>query len=203
LSTPSCLVRYNNYRDITKDLYINWGLGGILGWNDTWEIVEGGTIQEEDRELSTRVFGTDLTFFWEPTDRMRYRNLVWRTEGYFLNRDILAPDDGKRDTVNAWGAYSYLESKLTRTWTLGSRFDVFVPDRKGYAGLVPSLSPLVVGTGGAYRWGAAPYVTWEQSPFVKVRLEYDFLDGKGTGKPEHLVFVQVVFAAGPHKHERY
>ena len=174
-----------------------------MGWNDEWDVMRGGTIQKADESLSTRVFGLDCTLFWEPTDRMRYRNLEWRTEFYFLNRDILGPDDERRDTLNALGAYTYVQTRLSRWFDVGVRLDYFKPDHKRYAGSVPSLSDLVVTTGDAHRWGAAPYVTWHQSPFLKVRLEYDHFNGKGMDRPEHLVMLQAIFAVGPHKHERY
>jgi len=203
LSTPSCLLHYKNFHDISKDFSLEVGVTGLVGWNDEWEVVRGTTIQEAKESLSTRVFGVDCTLLWEPTDRMRYRHVEWRTEFFFLNRDILAPDDENRDTINAWGAYTYVQTKLSRWFDVGVRLDFYKPDHKPYAGSVPSLSHLVADDRDAHRWSAAPYVTWHQSPFVRVRLEYDHLNGKGMERPEHLVMLQIIFAAGPHKHERY
>jgi len=34
-------------------------------------------------------------------------------------------------------------------------------------------------------------------------LEHDHADGHGMRKREDIVYLQAVFAAGPHKHERY
>jgi hypothetical protein len=48
-----------------------------------------------------------------------------------------------------------------------------------------------------------PYITWWQSPFVKFLIEYDYGNGKRIDSPEHIVWLQCIFAAGPHKHERY
>jgi len=48
-----------------------------------------------------------------------------------------------------------------------------------------------------------PYITWYQSPFVHFRAEYNYQDGDGTGPEENVVWLQCIFAAGPHKHERY
>ena len=55
----------------------------------------------------------------------------------------------------------------------------------------------------AHRWLGSVYVTWSQSPFVKYRIEYNQEDGSDMGEEEHRVMFQVIFAAGPHKHERY
>ena len=46
-------------------------------------------------------------------------------------------------------------------------------------------------------------MTWRQSPFVKYRVEYNHVDGHGMEEPEDILYFQLIFAAGPHKHERY
>lgn len=198
---PSLLAHYKNYRDLSKDTYMEWGLTGLAGWNDRWDM-QGGTTRDGSR--STIVLGTDLTVLWEPTEKMRYRNVQWRSEAYWLNKDILAPDNSGADTVSAWGAYSYLQTKVSRTVDIGVRGDFYVPDTKSYAD-VPgcSLSPLAVTAASPYLWQVGPYITWWQSPFVKFRLEYDHSDGKGVENVEDIVWLQLIFSAGPHKHERY
>jgi len=200
---PSLLAHYKNYRDISKDTYMEWGLTGLVGWNDQWEVGNSATKQDS-REMTT-VLGADFTVLWEPTEKMRYRNLEWRSEAYWLNKDILAPDGSGDDTINAWGLYSYLQTKISRTIDIGIRGDYFVPDSKSYANTsgCTSLSPLAITGDNPYLWQVGPYITWQQSPFVKFRLEYNHADGKGIANPEDIVWFQCVFSAGPHKHERY
>lgn len=204
---PSVLLHYKNYRDLTKDTYLEFGLTGLIGWNDEWDVVSGGSVQQDYDTLGTHVFGADLSMLWEPTDRMRYRNLEWRTEAYVLNRDIRTPDNSGRDTLNAWGIYSYIQSKLSRRWVLGIRGDYYEPDTKDYAEIPNfpdlSLTPLACKSSDAYRWGVSPYMTWYQSPFVRIRLEYEHFEGHGMEKTEDAAMLQLIFAAGPHKHERY
>jgi hypothetical protein len=53
------------------------------------------------------------------------------------------------------------------------------------------------------RWQIGPYVTWCQSEWVKLRCEYDYAFGHGTEDTEHVLWLQAIFSAGPHKHERY
>ena len=204
-NTPSVLLHYKNFRDLSKDTYLELGLTSLVGWNDEWQVLAGdGTWRTERDRLETWVLGGDFTVRWEPTERMRYRNLEWRSELYYLDREILDPYDLDKDTLNAWGAYSYVQTKLTRTWDVGIRFDYYEPDSKDYAGLPEiSLAPLAVEDSDAYRWQIGPYVTWFQSPFVRFRLEYNHADGVGMEEPEDVVFLQMIFAAGPHKHERY
>lgn len=200
---PSLLAHYKNYRDLSKDTYMEWGLTGLLGWNDRWEV--GSSTSTQDRREETFVLGADLTVLWEPTEKMRYRNIEWRSEAYWLNKDILAPDGSGADTLNAWGLYSYLQTKISRTVDIGIRGDFYVPDSKSYADTpgCTTLSPLAVTGNNPYLWQISPYITWWQSPFVKFRLEYDYSNGKGIDNPEHVFWLQCVFAAGPHKHERY
>ena len=198
---PSLLLHYKNFRDLSKDTYLEYGLSGLLGWNDEWDIQDG--TNRGSREMVT-VLGADLSVLWEPTEQMRYRNIEWRSEAYLANKDIVAPDGSGQDSINAWGLYSYLQSKIARTVDIGVRGDFYVPDSKSYAEIPGfSLSPLAVKGNSPYLWQIGPYITWWQSPFVKFRVEYDYSNGKGIENPEHVVWFQVIFAAGPHKHERY
>ena len=47
-----------------------------------------------------------------------------------------------------------------------------------------------------------PYFVWRQSPWVRLRLEYNYHNGN-LMPGVHRAIAQVIFAAGPHKHERY
>jgi Skp family chaperone for outer membrane proteins len=204
LGNPCLLFHYKNYRDLSRDRYLEFGLSGLLGWNDQWQVRRGGMLQNEYDTLGTRVFGADLSYLWEPADRALYRNLEWRSEVYLMNRDILAPDDSGRDNLSAWGLYSYLQSRIARNLEVGVRYDYYEPESKDYANVSgASLAPLAYTANDAYRWQICPYITWWQSEFVKFRCEYDFADGRGMEGPEHVLWLQAIFAAGPHKHERY
>lgn len=200
---PCALLRYTNYRDVSKDKYVELGLTALCGRNDEWSVDSGAGAVTQNRDLSSWMLGADLTLLWEPTEAMRYRNWLWRSEAYYLHKNILAPDGSGEDSLKAWGAYSYFQSKVSRTTEIGARLDYYRPDAKGYANVSGlSLSPLAVTTSGARQWQVSPYLTWWQSPWVKWRVEFDHR--WGTGLPdEDKLFVQCTFAAGPHKHERY
>ena len=199
---PALLGHYKNYQDISKDTYLEWGFSGLVGWNDQWDI-SGGT-QRDGSEVTT-VLGADLSVLWEPTEKMRHRNVEFRSEAYWLNKDIFAPDGSGSDTLNAWGLYSYLQTKISRTVDIGIRGDYYEPDTKSYANISSglSLSPLAVTSKNPSIWQVGPYLTLWQSPFVKFRAEYDYSDGRGIDNPEHVLWLQLIFSAGPHKHERY
>ncbi|MBN2269197.1 MAG: hypothetical protein JXN61_01195 [Sedimentisphaerales bacterium] len=202
---PNLLVHYKNYRDLSRDMYLEFGLSGLLGWNDEWPVLRGALpLQTDDQTLSTRVYGADMSVLWEPADRALYRNVEWRSEIFVLDRDIMAPDDSGKDNLKAWGAYSYLQSKMARNLDVGVRVDYFAPDSKNYANVTgASLAPLAYTSGSPHRWQICPYLTWWQSEFVKYRWEYDYAWGRGMQDPEHVLWFQALFAIGPHKHERY
>jgi hypothetical protein len=198
---PSILGRYMAYRDLSASTYLQFGLTGIVGWNDSWTTI-GLPVSDTQ---TTAVYGVDLVLMWEPTDRMRYRNIEWRSEAYFVDKGIYAPDGSGADRLKPWGVYSLLQAKMSRTIEIGVRYDYFAPDTKDYASVNSelSLAPLAVTESGAYEQLAGAWLTWWQSPFVKFRGGYTFANGKGTGSDFHSVTLQMVFAAGPHKHERY
>jgi len=201
---PALLAHYKNYRDMSKDTYVEFGLSGLVGRNDTWGVLADTDIVSEREKLLTTVLAADLTLFREPTERMRYENWLWRTEAYWLNKDILAPDGSGEDTIRAWGLYSNYQRKLNRTTEAGIRVDYYEPDVKHYAGLSSlSLAPLAVTEPGAHQWLIAPYVTWWQSPWVRWRLEWDHHLNSHMGPDEDVISLQCTYAAGPHKHERY
>jgi uncharacterized coiled-coil protein SlyX len=202
---PAFLAHYKNYRDLSKDTYLEFGLTGLAGRNDTWQVIGlGSEVVSQRCDLWTTVLGADLTLLWEPTGQMRYKNWVWRTEAYLLNKDISAPDASGTDAIRSWGAYSYFQKKLSRTHEAGIRVDYYEPDVKPYADLPGlSLAPLAVAESGAHQWMLAPYLTWYQSPWVHWRLEWNHLNNHRMGADEDAIFLQCIFAAGPHKHERY
>ena len=188
------------YRDISASTYAELGASVLYGQNNRWPVEETST----DKSLNAWVFGIDYSMVWEPTDRMRYHNVTWRTEAYALDKAILAPDDLGKDTLNPWGVYSYLENKVSRTLVAGVRVDYYEPDVKSYAIVgTTTLSPLAVTENGARVWQVCPYVTWYQSPFVHFRVEYNHADAEGVDVAENVLWLQCIFAAGPHKHERY
>jgi len=164
----------------------------------------GSGLATENKSLWAVVSCIDFTVNHEPTDRMRHFTLEWRSEFYFLNREVLAPDGSGRDMVNAWGFTTVLHAKLSRTWEAGAQGGLWEPDFRPWEGASGvSFAPHTTAARNAYRCHGALYVTWWQSPFVRIHLQYDAYAGHNSGQAQHQVTLQVVFAAGPHKHERY
>ncbi len=205
---PAILAHYKLYRDLSPSTYLELGGSGLFGWNDTWEVRDNPAqdpVVITDHRLNTNVYGLDLNLLWEPTSNMRYRNFQWRSEAYFLDKEILTPDGSGTDHIKPWGFYSLAQAKVSRTIELGARYDYYEPEARAYAGLedAPFTPDQVVAGDSPDRWMASGWVTWWQSPFVKFRVGYSHESGDETGPDIDSVAFQMVFAAGPHKHERY
>ena len=162
------LARVKNFWDLSDATYLEWGLSGVAG-----ETADGG---------DSRVWGSDLTWHWQPPRRAKYREITWRTELLRADRE---DETGVRR--EAWGGYTYVEALVRRNLYLGARYDR-VED---------PLEP------GRYRWGISPYLTWWQSEFVRLRAEYRLFEDSLSGDSEDAFTLQLTWAAGPHKHETY
>ncbi len=204
MGNPSMLVHFKNFRDLDKNSYFEFGLSGLFGWNDTWEVDTVSGPQQIEDALGTQVFGADFTYVWEPVQTAMYRNLEWRSELYFLNRDIYAPDGSGRDSLESWGAFSYVQTKVDYNVYLGIRGDYYNADSRAYADAYPdTINPFAYTASDAFVYQISPYVTIWQSEYVRFHVEYSYTDGHTIQVPGHTVGIQAVFAAGPHKHERY
>ncbi|MDX9999872.1 MAG: hypothetical protein RBU30_01115 [Polyangia bacterium] len=216
-SLPTSLVHFKSYWDLTRNTYLELGLTGIVGFNhyrgmptkaelytDAGQtnlfslydaqgnpvqlpFAPAGEVVNQDIRL-TAFGGANLTIFWEPVNKAKYVNFLWRTEFLYGYKQL--PDDalGGRHDIQWMGGYSYVNAKLNQRLEVGLRGDLvqrFVEDN----------SKLLV-------FQVVPYLTIWQSPWVKIRLEYNYQDGKSI-KGTHRAIAQVVFAAGPHKHDRY
>jgi hypothetical protein len=108
--------------------------------------------------------------------------VTWRTELLRSDRD-----DATGVRQKAWGGYTYLESLVAQNLYAGVRYDrvedPFLPDNT-IEGWFPNL-------------------TWWQSEFVRLRGEYGFVKEDLTDKAERRFSLQIVWSAGPHKHETY
>lgn len=162
------LAHLKNYWDLSSAAYFEWGLSGAVGKSDSGQ--------------GRQIWGTDVTFHWQPPARAKYRELTWRTE-------LLVSDSsrvgGGRD--RAWGGYTYGEGLIAQNLYAGVRLD-WVED---------PFDP------GHRLIGWLPYLTWWQSEFVRLRAEYRYLEDQRTERSDDSLLLQLTWAAGPHKHDTY
>lgn len=216
-SLPTSLVHFKNYWDLTRNTYLELGLSGVVGFNhyrgmstnrelytDTGQAnvfslydPEGNPVQlpfapagaPADQDTRITAFGgANLTLFWEPVNKAKYVNFLWRTEFLYGYKQL--PDDamGGRHDIQWMGGYTYVHARLHQRLEIGMRGDLVQR-------FVEENSKLLV-------YQVVPYLTIWQSPWVRIRFEYNYLDGKGI-QGTHRAIAQVIFAAGPHKHDRY
>ena len=202
VSVPTVLGHLKNYWDLSEATYLELGLSGMWGVNNRRGYVDGGSLVDEPWR-HTGVAAADLTLNWSPPARARYRSVTWRSEGYYVRKQTpqdptaIADGTGVADGVRqALGAYSYLDVQLAERWFAGVRGDVALP-------LVRTTNDLA--------WDVVPYLTFWQSEFVYLRLEYRHgqeipFEPPGGGvarRTDNRVLLQIDWAAGPHKHEKY
>ncbi|RMH62473.1 MAG: hypothetical protein D6677_09675 [Calditrichaeota bacterium] len=175
-SFPALLVHLKNYYDINDATYFELGLSGMSGSND-------GRIGLPRRDASTVLAGVDATLFWEPVNRSHYTSFLWRSALFYA-------DKRQSDLqIKAAGVYSYMEYRLNERWYAGLRWDYTQPFEMDNSD--KSIT----------QW--APYVTWWQSHWARFRLEYIYAAAHNTEAPDNTLRLQLTWAVGPHKHERY
>ena len=181
-SFPSTLLRLSSYYDLSPSTYLEWGVTGMAGNNNRRGYDEDGELILESDQF-TYLGGLDLTLLWEPTSQARYRSFLWRSELYYVDKNQIEKD------IKAIGAYTYSEYQFDRSWSSGLRIDL--------------TQPYEADNKNKYLYQIVPYITWWQSPWVKVRLQYNYLNGKSVENVDQTLRLQLVWAVGPHKHDRY
>lgn len=183
---PTVIGRFKNYYDLSENTYLELGLSGGFGFNNRRGYSETGPGAapglKDEGWRHTGLAALDLTLNWSPLRKAKYKELIWRTEVYYVNLDTL------QGTINALGGYTYLQWRLNASWLVGAGYDL--------------TQPLMVNNGQRYLWQLAAWVTFWQSEFVFIRLQVQHQDGT-VGRPDSRAILQVNFAAGPHKHEKY
>jgi hypothetical protein len=129
--------------------------------------------------LESTLYNVFFLLRWRPPSRALYRDLRLSGEYYWARKNYGDPD------LRGNGGYLQANYKFARQWIAGLRFD-YLDDY----GNDPKIYMLV------------PTVTWWQSEWVFLRLQYNYVKPDGLNS-SHTVTAQVVWAIGPHKHETY
>lgn len=184
-SDPAILLRHTGFFELGPDAYLDLGLNWVRGKNG-----------ETNRSVTT-VSGLDFAYVWEPVNRSKYRNLELR--GEYLHTNFETSD---LSSISSDSVYAYLSSRISRRWVAGIRYD----DAELPWDRFELYHP------GGFREGLREtawtmYLTFWQSEFVRLRLQYqrasrNFTFPRG-GDGDDKLWLQMTFAAGPHKHESY
>ncbi len=178
---PAVLAHLKNYWDLSENSYLEIGFTGMYGKNKTPKPVNG-IVEEVDK--NTYLGGLDLTYFWQPVNKALYKSFVWRNELYYAEKELLEPYK-----IKAFGGYSYLQYQFNEKWFVGARFDYTQPFKLNNSD--ESIIQLV------------PYVVWWQSHWVRLRLQYNLFKANYGSQKQNTFMLQITWAMGPHKHDRY
>ncbi len=136
----------------------------------------------------TRMYGVDLTYRWRPLGQAGYRQFLWRTEGYFTDKELRGADaavltPGEDNRFNTAGFYTYGEYRLAQRWWRGTRVDwTEIPAARRET-----------------EWGVYPYVTFSPTEFGYFRLGYQYaISDQLRQKESNRVWLQYDFSIGPH-----
>jgi hypothetical protein len=207
MTVPTAMLHLKNYYDLSESTYLELGLTGMFGFNNQrgypyphppYPPGEGPTELKDDDWRKTIAAGADLTIYWSPLKQAKYHSFTWRSEFYYVNKEM--PAGSPEDVQHSWGFYSYIDYQLSTRFFCGVRYDLAKPTVRDNDDLA---------------WDVVPYITFWQSEFVYVRLEYShgeeipYFEPDGTlygtlaRRVDNRVLLQIDFAAGPHKHEKY
>jgi hypothetical protein len=144
-----------------------------------------------DDSHSRNLLDVDLTYRYTPLSQAAYRGLIWGSE-FLLNSEDRQQNTDETDAnpemaplfsrVNAFGMYSYLEARLTRTFYPGFMFE-YTQDLNG----IESAAE-----------GYSPYLTMWASEFQRFRLQYTHVSQPGGDDDQF--FVQWTVVLGSHVH---
>jgi len=171
---PSVLGYLNAFWVLSPATDLNLGLSWV-----------NGSYEDDTSLIDRNLMGAEMAFTWRPPARARYRGVTLR--GGVMVLDGLVPESAAVTEDRALGFWGGVETRLTESWLVGARADrtenPVNPDDTA--------------------WLVSPTLTWWQSEYVRLRLEYDLLGRSATGSNEGHLLLQVTFAMGPHKHESY
>ena len=187
-------VNYFGRLSTSFDLSDNWQLeGGVSGLfnpdsgNVDAQLQPNGvtSLTETKRQL----VGGDLKLSYVPLRDNQFNSLTWGNEVLYSDNQYLASNNGGsafNETVGAWGMYSYLTYKWSRSWSGGFLFE-YVQNDENSAGQTYSYSP---------------YITWAISHWNQLRLQYTHTQpNSATGnQPNDAVYLQWNWIIGAHSH---
>jgi hypothetical protein len=144
-----------------------------------------------DEGKSRNLLDVDLTYRYTPLSQAGYRGLIWGNE-FLLNSENRQQNTDETEAdpevpavfsrVNAFGMYSYLEARLSKTLFPGFMFE-YTQDLNG----IESAAE-----------GYSPYLTIWASEFQRFRLQYTHLSQPGGDDDQF--FLQWTAVLGSHVH---
>jgi hypothetical protein len=179
--------RYVASFDLTDSQTLVAGVSGAFGPNDSGS------------DTSTQIYGGDLYWKWKPGWQSGGFPFV-ALQGEALGRryeigPVGGPTPLPSDTVYDWGFYSQLLYGFTQRWVAGMRVD-WVSSASAPSVPVEDRIPA------RFRW--SPNLTFYPTEFSKLRLQYNYDQGRGVPHGDaSSVWMQVEFLLGSHAAHKF
>ena len=180
------LAHLRNYFDITDSSSLEFGLSF-----QTRDISDTNDATITQRNFRQTMEGIDITFRWEPPGQKLYKSFIWQTEFFASQREAGSFDEAGFTVdvkdMNSLGFYTFGEYQLTQRFFAGMRFDYsqFPTNDKDS------------------EWSISPYLTFWQSEFTRLRLEYTHSERNSVTMPveegDNALTLQATFTLGAHK----
>ncbi|MBC8554793.1 MAG: hypothetical protein H8D23_34710 [Candidatus Brocadiales bacterium] len=179
------LAHLKNFFAITNNSTVELGFSF-----QTRDISDTDTATVTKRNFRQTMEGIDLTYIWRPAGQRLYKSFTWQTELFASQRETGSFDGGFTEDVkdiNSLGLYTYGEYQLTRRLFAGVRFDYsqFPTNDKDS------------------EWAITPYMTFWQSEFSRLRLEYSHKARNSVTMPveegDNSLTLQATFSLGSHR----
>ncbi len=183
--------RLSTYFDLSDNWNVECGLSGLFN-PDSGNV--NGVLQPDGLTSLTatkrQVVDADFKLSYVPLRDNQFNSLTWGNEFLYSDNQYLAtPTAGGSayaDTVGAWGMYSYLAYKWSRSWRAGFLFEYLQNDQDG----------------AARTYGYSPYLTWAISHWNQLRLQYTHTQPNVASgiQPNDAVYLQWSWIIGSHSH---
>jgi hypothetical protein len=180
------LAHLKNFFSITNNSSLELGFSF-----QTRDISDTSDATLTKRNFRQTMEGIDLTYIWRPAGQRLYKSFTWQTEAFASQREVGSfNDDGFTEDVkdiNSLGFYTFGEAQLTRRLFAGVRFDYsqFPTNDKDS------------------EWAITPYMTFWQSEFTRLRLEYSHKERNSVTSPveegDNSISLQATFSLGSHR----
>jgi hypothetical protein len=181
--------RLSTYFDLVDNWQLECGVSGLFN-PDTGNV--NGELQPNGITTLTstrrQVLDADWRLSYVPLRDNQFNSLTWGNEILYSDNQYLASNGGPsfHETVGAWGMYSYLTYKWSRSWSAGFLFEYTQNNQDS----------------GAQTYGYSPYLTWAISHWNQLRLQYTHTQpNAATGyEPNDAVYLQWTWIIGAHSH---